>query len=228
MSDAAGRFAESDHDRFTDWLRARSEPVWTAASDHRFTRELAAGTVDDAAFAEYLVQDIQFVDALVSVVGHAAGQAPTTDAAVGFAEFLTVIGTDETDYFERSFDALDVADAERTDPELWPVTAKFDDLLHRAAREGGYAETLSVLVPVEWVYLTWGERAAAGERTGAFYLDEWIDLHAGPEFRDTVEFLRAELDAVGPDLSPRRERRVARHFERAVELEVAFFDAALG
>jgi len=220
-------FADTDHARFTGWLRERSEPDWTAATDHAFTDRLAAGTLDEDAFAEYLVQDIQFVEALVDVIGYAAGQSHSTDAAVTLAEFLTMVGTDETDYFERSFDALGVPPDERTDPERWAVTTQFEDLLGRAAREGGYAETLSVLVPVEWVYLEWGERAAGGDRPAAFYFDEWIDLHAGEGFRETVAFLREELDAVGPGLSPRRQARVARHFERAVELEVAFFEAAL-
>lgn len=43
-----------------------------------------------------------------------------------------------------------------------------------------------------------------------------------------MTWLRGELDAVGPDLSPRRQRRVARLFERTVDLEAAFFDAAYG
>jgi len=224
----SGTFAEADRARFTDWLRERSEPAWTAATEHQFTEQLGAGTLEEEAFARYLVQDLAFVEALMGVVGHAAGQAPTTDAAVEYGEFLTVIGTDETDYFERSFDALDVPPDERTDPDLLPVTVQFTDLLHRAASEGGYAETLSVLVPVEWVYLTWADRAASGDRPDAFYFDEWIDLHNTAGFRETVAFLREELDTVGPDLSPRRQRRVARHFERAVDLEVEFFDATYG
>jgi thiaminase/transcriptional activator TenA len=219
-------FADTDHARFTGWLRERATPEWTEATEHRFTDELADGTIDDDVFARYLVQDLQFVEALVSVVGHAAGEAPSTEEAVEFAEFLTVIGTDETDYFDRSFEELGIPPGERTDPDLWSVTEQFADLLGRAGNGGGYAETLSVLVPVEWVYLTWGERAAAGDHPDAFYLDEWIDLHSGEAFRETVGFLREELDAVGPDLSPRRQQRVARNFQRAVDLEVDFFDAA--
>jgi thiaminase/transcriptional activator TenA len=74
--------------------------------------------------------------------------------------------------------------------------------------------------------LTWATRAAEGERSDRFYLDEWIDLHAIPAFESFVGWLRGQLDAVGPTLSPTRQREVARLFERTVELEVAFFDAA--
>jgi thiaminase/transcriptional activator TenA len=219
-------FPESEHDRFTDWLRARSEPEWTEATDHRFTRELEADTVDPDAFRHYLVADYRFVQTLTSTIGYAAGQAPTVDAKARLGEFLAMIGTDETDYFQRSFDALDVPERERGGPPQRPVTREFDDLLRRASHEGGYAETLAVFVPAEWIYLEWATRAADGERPDRFYLDEWIDLHAIGEFEAFVTWLRGQLDEVGPALSARRQRRVSRLFERTAELEVAFFNAA--
>ena len=118
-------------------------------------------------------------------------------------------------------------EGERREPERTDVTEAFFDLLLRGALEGGYAETLSVLLPVEWVYLEW-----ASVRTDAapdrFYLAEWIDLHTGPAFASLVGWLREELDRYGPELPARRQHRVARHFRRAVALEVAFFDAAYG
>lgn len=218
------RFAESGHDRFTDYLQASAEPAWTEATEHRFTEQLLADEVDDAVFRRYLVQDYAFVRTLASVIARAAAEAPTLAAKAEFAGFLGAVTTDEDDYFRRSFDALDVPEVDREDPELTATTAGFDDLLRRAAAEGDYAETLAVLVPAEWIYLSWASRAE--ERPDRFYLAEWIDLHSGEEFEAVVEFLRSELDAVGPELSPRRERAVRRLFERTVAYEVAFFDDA--
>jgi thiaminase/transcriptional activator TenA len=222
---ATARFAEHEGDRYTDWLHARTGGDWAAATEHRFVRDLGDGTLGDGAFRRYLVQDYAFVDALTSLVGHAAGHAPTIEARVELADFLGTVGTDENGYFQRSFDALDVPEADRTAPDLLPVTRAFEDLIGRAAR-AGYAESLAVLAPVEWVYLEWATAAAEGDRPDRFYLDEWINLHAVDGFRAFVGWLREQLDAVGPTLSPRRERRVDRLFGRAVELEVAFFDAA--
>lgn len=218
-------FATSGHDRFTDWLQARAEPDWSNAIDHRFTQELAEDTLEDAAFRRYLIQDYVFVDHLTSLVGHAASEAPTVDARVQLAEFLTVVGTDEDDYFTRSFDALSVPEREYTDPERSPVTRAFVDLIGRA-RGGGYAEALAVLVPVEWVYCEWATRAKQGQSPQRFYLAEWIDLHANEGFITFVDWVRDQLDAVGRELAPRRVRRVDELFQRAAELEVSFFDDA--
>jgi len=217
--------ASTTEPRFTDWLRERSEPQWTAATSHRFTQQLGAGTLNEAVFSRYLIQDYAFVDTLVGVFGHAVGQAPTMAAKRRLIEFLDVITDDENAFFERSFDALDVPVAERTDPELTDTTEAMTDLLTAAANQGGYAETLAVLVPAEWVYLTWAT-AEADDRPDAFYFSEWIDLHVNPGFVSFVDWLRGQLDSVGPTLSPRQQGRVARLFERTVALEVDFFEAA--
>ncbi|MFC4438967.1 MULTISPECIES: TenA family protein [Natrialbaceae] len=241
MSDVPASYADyadgADDPRFTAWLRERSESAWTDAVDHPFTRELGAGTLEEEAFATYLVQDSAFLDALVGAFGFAVGQAPDVAAKRPLIEFLETVTVEENDYVERSFDALDVSEAQRRDPDRSPTTAALVDLLGRAAREGGYAETLAVLVPAEWIYREWatavadrygnpnGERPSAGANL-PFYYAEWIDLHAVPSFVAFVDELRDQLDAVGPDCSPRRQARVERLFRRTVDLEAAFFDEA--
>jgi thiaminase/transcriptional activator TenA len=224
--DAFDDYAESHDDpRFTDWLRERSEPAWSNAVDHRFTQELGAGTLDEAVMADYLRQDYAFVDTLVGVFGYAVGQAPTMAEKRRFVEFLDVVTDDEDDYFERSFNALDVPVERWQTPTRTETTESFIDLLLAAKQQGGYAETLAVLVPAEWIYRAWATREA-DDRPEQFYFAEWIDLHANDGFVAFVSWLREQLDTVGPTLSPRRQQRVARLFERTVTHEVAFFDAA--
>lgn len=210
--------------RFTDWLRERSQPDWTNATEHRFVRELVDGTLDDAIFRRYLVQDYAFVGTLTSAFGYAVGQAPTMEAKGNLSDFLGILTDEEDNYFERSFDELDVPDNDRIDPSKADVTEAFEDLLIRAAVQGGYEETLAVLVPAEWIYLTWATAPSKPPET--FYLREWIEIHNTPAFETFVEWLRRELDEYGPSLSEHRQRRIERLFCRTVALEVEFFDAA--
>ncbi len=224
--------------RFTDWLCERAEPEWTFAVEHPFTHDLAAGTLSEHAFADYLVQDYAFIDALVGTFGFAVGQAPDMAAKRPLVKFLDTLTDEENDYFERSFDALDVPASRWNDPELTAPTAAFIDLLGRASREGGYEETLAVLVPAEWIYEQWATTAAEQHGTGdasdppsvganlPFYFAEWIELHAVPSFVDFVNWLREQLDNHGPNLSDRRQARIDRLFQRTVELEGAFFETA--
>jgi len=221
-------FAASRSDpRFTDWLRERAGESWDDATAHRLTRELAADELADDVFRQYLVQDYAFVETLVGVFGHAVGTAPTMASKSELVSFLGVLTDDEDDYFLRAFDALDVPESVYSDPKTTPTTRAFIDLLERAAGQGGYAETLAVLVPAEWVYLSWATAAAdADDSPSRFYLSEWVDLHAIDDFASFVEWLRTELDREGAAASPRRQRRLEQLFRRTVELEVTFFDEA--
>jgi thiaminase/transcriptional activator TenA len=214
----------SDQDRFSDRLREGAQPAWREATEHRFTRELADSTLDRDVFRAYLLQDYAFVDALVSVVGYAVAQAPSMAAKGRLATFLGTVTDDENDYFERSFDALGVPAEEYRDPTPNEVTLAFRDHLLAAARGGGYAETLAVLLPAEWIYRSWA--VAVEDRPEPFYFGEWVELHATPEFEAFVDWLRDQMDAAGEELSARRRERVASLFERTATLEVAFFDAA--
>jgi len=210
--------------RFTDWLRARAEPQWSAAIDGRFTEQLIEGTIDDEVYRRYLLQDYAFVETLVGTFGHAVGEAPTMAAKSRLVDFLKTLTADENDYFERSFDALGVAEKAYADPDTTSTTRAFQDLLERAAREGDYAETLAVLVPAEWIYREWA--VAVDTPPEPFYLGEWVQLHANEEFVAFVDWLREELDREGAAASDRQRGRLDRLFRRTVELEVTFFEAA--
>lgn len=207
------------------WLKEQSQPAWDEVITHRFTTELGNATLDTTVFTHYLLQDFAFVNALVSAFGFAVAQAPTIDAKRHHIAFLGTLTDEENTYFERSFDALDIPETTYHDPPLNPTTKSFIDLLGRATRQGGYAETLAVLVPAEWIYNEWAINIQDPPDT-PFYYREWIDLHNNENFNQFVTWLRSELDSAGYTLHPRRKQLVSELFTRTVELEAAFFDAA--
>ncbi len=207
------------------WLKEQSQPTWDEAVTHRFTTDLGNATLDTTVFMQYLLQDFAFVNTLVSAFGFAVGQAPTIDAKRHYIAFLDTLTDEENTYFERSFEALDIPENTYQNPALHPVTKSFIDLLGRATRQGGYIETLAVLVPAEWIYNEWATAIQDPPDT-PFYYQEWIDLHNNEEFNQFVTWLRSELDSAGHTLQPRRKQTVSELFTRTVELEAAFFDAA--
>jgi len=211
--------------RFTDWLAAAAEPDWSAATGHRFTHELAAGTLDPEVMRRYLVQDYTFIDAFVGLLGAAVHAAPSLADRIPLGRFLGMIVSDENTYFLRAFDALGVAEAARTSPPLRPPTAGFQALMREAAGSGRYAEALTVLVVAEWSYLSWAS-AVANAAPPQFWFREWIELHANPYFAGFVDWLRGQLDREGGALDADGRSRIRDLFCRAAALERAFFDEA--
>ncbi|HEV3161644.1 MAG TPA: TenA family protein, partial [Xanthobacteraceae bacterium] len=169
-------------ERFTEILRAASEPAWSDAVRHRFVNELFAGGVPDAVMACYLIQDHRFLDSFLTLLGATLASADTFDARVRFGRFIGMVSGEENTFFLRAFEALGVTEDRRTaDPDTQP-TVGFKAIMREAAETRSYAAALSVLVVAEWLYLDWASRAPQPLPVN-FVHAEWITLHDNPGFR---------------------------------------------
>jgi thiaminase/transcriptional activator TenA len=205
---------------FSEELRAAASPAWQAAVSHRFVDELWAGAVDDSVMAHYLGQDALFLDAFIALLGAAVAGADRQGPRTVLARQLGLIAGEENDYFTRALDRLGVA----SDPAPLPATRGFLELMDSARRDADYPAILAVLLVAEWLYADWAARETPlpPDRLHA----EWIELHRGPAFAAWVKFLREELDRVATTAGAAARARMSAAFTRAVDLELAFFDAA--
>src|SRR5919108_1012371 len=142
-------------ERFTETLRAASEPGWSQAVGHRFVKELFAGAVPDAVMARYLIQDHRFLDSFLILLGAALASADTFEARLRFGRFIGMVSSEEDTYFLRAFEALGVTERQRTEaPDTKPTTG-FKAIMREAAATRCYVAALSVLNVTEWLYLDW-------------------------------------------------------------------------
>src|SRR5438128_12505815 len=175
--------------RFTETLRAASEPGWSHAVGHRFVKELFTGAVPDPVMALSLIQDHRFLDSFLTLLGAALATADTFEARLRFGRFIGLMSGEENTYFLRAFEALGVTEDRRTaDPDTQP-TAGFKAIMREAAQTRSYAASLSVLVVAEWLYLDWASRAPR-PLPDNFVHAEWITLHDNPNFRGFVGWHR--------------------------------------
>ena len=205
--------------RFSDELCDAHREKWDAAVGHRFVQELFDGTIDDGVMAGYLVQDYRFLDSFLQLLGAAMSTADELAPRLRLSQFIGEVAGDENTYFLRSFEELGVTEEQRDNTPDTAACAGFTGLMREAAETRSYAAALGVLVVAEWLYLDWATNAPE-KRPESFVHNEWIELHDYPEFHDLVEFLRSEVDRVGPD----NREVVEEYFGSAVALELDFFN----
>ena len=205
--------------RFSDELRDAHREKWDAAVGHRFVQELFDGTIDDGVMAGYLVQDYRFLDSFLQLLGAAMSTADELAPRLRLSQFIGEVAGDENTYFLRSFEELGVSEEQRDNTPDTAACAGFTGLMREAAETRSYAAALGVLVVAEWLYLDWATNAPE-KRPESFVHNEWIELHDYPEFHDLVEFLRSEVDRVGPA----NREVVEEYFGHAVALELDFFN----
>ena len=83
-------FVSSSHRTgFAQSLKDASAADWQACVQHRFVHEIFAGTLDDAVLRRYLVQDYQFINRFVALLGAAIASADVFAPRVTLAQFAT-------------------------------------------------------------------------------------------------------------------------------------------
>lgn len=199
--------------------------AWSASVSHRFVTSLWAGTLPPTVMARYLAQDYLFVDAFIALMGAAVSHADRARPRLLIARQLGLIANDEDGFFVRALQELQPSALDPTTPTtpLAP-TAGFLDLMDDA--RASYAEALTVLLVAEWLYLDWASPSPSLPMPKDWVGAEWIELHRGEGFEKWVELLKDETDRVAEAADEETRRRMADVFGRAVELELAFFDAA--
>lgn len=211
---------------FAELLRHSCQADWNACVTHRFVQELFDGSLDDKVLRKYLVQDYQFINRFVALLGAAIASADQFAPRVTLSQFAAMVTSDENTYFLRSFDALGVPEQERLAPDLTAPTRAFQQLMHEAAQSLNYANCIAVLAVAEGIYLDWADQPAKKglPMPQRFEHSEWIVLHANDFFRGFVDWLRSELDRVGLLINETQRAEAAMYFQRAVALERQFFD----
>ena len=211
---------------FAEQLRQSCITDWNACVQHRFVQEIFDGSLDDAVLRKYLVQDYQFINRFVALLGAAIASADVFASRVVLSQFAGMVTSDENTYFLRSFDMLGVPEEQRLTPELTAPTKAFQQLMHEAAQSLNYANCMAVLAVAEGIYLDWADQPAKKHlpMPERFEHAEWIVLHANDFFRGFVGWLRGELDRIGPTLDETQKAEATHYFQRAVKLERQFFD----
>jgi len=126
-------------ERFTETLRAASQPDWSHAVGHRFVKELFAGAVPDTVMARYLIQDHRFLDSFLTLLGAALASCRHVRGQASLRSLIGMVSGQENTYFLRAFEALGVTEDRRAaDPDTQP-TAGFKAIMREAAETRCYA-----------------------------------------------------------------------------------------
>lgn len=203
-------------------LLRSTQNVWEGAVRSRFVQELFAGTLADDVLSRYLVQDYQFFDAFISMLGACVAYADQMAPKLRFSAQLGMLADDEDGYFQDAFAEFQVPQADQENPELTPTTAAFDKAMKAAAYSQNYAHNLVLLTIAEWLYLDWGELDLGTPERSVH--TGWIDLHRGDDFRGWVQFLVNELERVWPADDPTQVEKLNAAWKEAVQLEADFFE----
>ncbi len=208
----------------TDRLRAAALPLWEAQLQHPFVRGIGDGTLEEARFRRWVLQDYGYLREYARVFAWAVARSDNLASMGWFAKVLDLTLNTEM-ALHRKYAARFGISPEALEAEpMWPTTRAYTDFLVRTAADGDMADLLAALLPCAWGYLVVGEALAQAPRPADARYAEWIDQYASEEFAEATAWLRSELDRVAAGATEAGLRRLEEIFVLSSRYELRFWE----
>ena len=212
---------------FFERLKTAASAEWQAYTGHPFTNAMADGSLAQAAFRHYLVQDylflIEFARAYALAIYKSPGLADMRESAAGLSAILDV----EMDLHVKLCAGwgLSPADIEQAPPavEMLAYTRYVLD----AGMRGDLLALKVALAPCVIGYAEIAARLAVrpGADAPANPYRVWIAEYAGAPYQQVAAHARAQLnDLAGRYATPAREAELIAIFREATRLEADFWE----
>lgn len=184
--------------------------------EHPFVQGLGQGSLPRAAFCAYVAQDAYFLESFARAYALAIAHSPDRNSLVAFSELLQ--GVLEELQLHAGYASRWGINLSTTTP--LPATSAYTDFLLTTARRGDAGLITAAMTPCLRLYAWLGQqlRAQVGQPGHAYA--EWIDTYADPAFEALAARLETLLNRLAQPTSA-----VEQTYRRAMELELAFFDA---
>ena len=182
---------------------------------HSLVQGIASGDLSLERFRVYIGQDAFFLEAFARAYAFALAKCPDREGIAVFKDLLVGV-FDELSLHERYAERWGVS----LDPVPLPATRTYTDFLLRTASLDSVGHTAAAMVPCMRLYAFLGQALASKLDPESPY-GEWVETYAGPEVEALASRLEGLLDRYGGE-----PETLARLYRQAMELELAFFEAA--
>ncbi|MGM0605760.1 MAG: thiaminase II [Halobacteriota archaeon] len=209
---------------FSDRLLEEGAAIWAAQKTHPFVTELAAGTLDEAAFRHWVKQDYRYLldyARLFSIAGAKAREEPTMTHLLGVAHQVLEHEMDLHRSFAETY-GIDREELERV--EKAPTCEAYTGFLLRTAYEGSIAEIAAALYPCMQGYLDVADHMADLAAVEHRYTP-FIELYTGEEFREATAWCRGFVDECASRY-PGEHEAMTEAFLTSAKLEYRFWEMA--
>jgi len=211
-------------------LKADSAADWCRYVEHPFVAGLQDGSLPEAAFRHYLVQDYLFLihfsrawAVAVYKADNLADMRAATEALNGILNVEMQLHIDYCRGFGISPEEMETAPEDT-------ATMAYTRYVLEAGLQGDVLDLHIALAPCVIGYGEIGARLAsdtATKREGNPYLS-WIEMYSGDDYREVMDGAKAHLDVLARTrLTEARFDSLSRTFNQATRLEAAFWQMGL-
>lgn len=208
----------------TDELFKAAKPIWDAQLEHPFVRGLGDGSLEEARFKRWVLQDYLYLKEFARIFAWAVAKATELDSMSWYAGVLDLTLNTEMELHRKYAARFGLTPEALESETMWPTTRAYTDFLVRTAADGDMSELLAALLPCAWGYVYIGKALAAGDPPADQRYADWIAQYASDEFADASDWLKEELERLAAGAGPHKRTRLEELFLLSSRYEWAFWE----
>ena len=207
----------------TALLWSSIDATYGAILEHPFIAGLTDGSLDQAAFRFYVIQDAHYLREFARALSVAAARAPEERDIAMFNEHAAGAIAVERQLHERFFSDFGLSETDVAATPMAPTNLAYTSYLLAVAYGGSFPQALGALLPCYWIYWEVGKHLVQRGSPNPRYR-QWIDTYSAEEFGDEARAVIGVTDQLSGDLSAAERQRVRRHFHTTSRYEWMFWD----
>ncbi len=203
-------------------MKVTAEELWKLNRDtaeaclaHPFVQGIASGDLSRERFQVYVAQDAYFLEAFARAYALALAKSPDREGIAVFKDLLVGV-FDELSLHESYAERWGVS----LDPVPLAATRTYTDFLLRTASLEPVGHIAAAMAPCMRLYAFLGQQLAPKLNPESPYR-EWVETYSSRDLARLASRLDGLLDRFGGEPG-----RLVQLYRRAMELELAFFQAA--
>jgi thiaminase/transcriptional activator TenA len=199
------------------------DATYAAILEHPFIAGLTDGSLDQAAFRFYVLQDAHYLREFARALSVAAARAPEERDIAMFNEHAAGAIAVERELHASFFSDFRVSESDVAATPMAPTNLAYTSYLLAVAYGGSFPEALGALLPCYWIYWEVGKQLGERGSPDALY-QRWIATYGGEAYGEIVKAVLALTDRVGENLSTTERNSVLSHFQTTARYEWMFWD----
>jgi thiaminase/transcriptional activator TenA len=211
--------------KFSDTAWERTAGLRAAIHALPFNTELAAGTLSNARFRGYIVQDALYLDQYARVLAIAGARGPTPAILRAFGSCALEAVAVEQALHERYLAEFGVDPARLAETGPSPDCLAYTSYLLAAAYHEPWEVLVAALLPCFWIYWDVGSTIAR-HADAANPFRAWIDTYADAGFGEAVRMVIGITDDAAVATTEAIRARMLTAFLRSSQFEYLFWDSA--
>lgn len=211
---------------FTDYLYDMTKDIWLQYESHPFIKGLIDGSLDQAKFRFYMIQDYLYLINHSKIFAIASLKSKDLENISKYASFMDFTLNTEMKVHKIYMERLAITKEEIVSSKEGLVNLSYTNYMLSQAQMGGFEEVIATLLSCAWTYAFIGkyiDQENPQAKNHDLY-GEWVTMYIDEDFQASAKRYKDDMNILAKYMSPSKKENILEIFKNCCLYELRFWD----